>query len=79
MTNFNFYDYDSSDISEAIDAVTGDDVQQLCLDDEHLYWYIVQDGGVDDNDAGAETIDDLYDTEVVEKIQAYLEANYEAS
>jgi hypothetical protein len=74
---FNFYDYEDSDVSEAVEAVTGDDVQHLCLDDEHIFWYVLEDGAVDDNDLGAESIEDLYDTEVLKKIQAYLEENYE--
>jgi hypothetical protein len=70
-------DFEYTDISEAVDAVTGDDVQYLCLDDEHTFWYVLEDGAVDDNDTGAESIEDIYGTEVLTKIQAYLEANYE--
>jgi predicted transcriptional regulator len=76
MSNFSFFDYEDSDISEAVKAVTGDDVIYTSIDEEHIFWYTLVDGVVDEDDIGVDSIVDLYSPEVLEEIQAYLEANY---
>jgi hypothetical protein len=78
MSDTSFYDYDDADVSEAVEAVTGEGVIRACIDDEHLFWYTLDsDGNIGENQAGAEGVDDLFSNEVAEKILAYLEAYYE--
>lgn len=78
MSDFSFYNYSTDDVSEAVHAVTGDTVIYTSIDDEHVFWFILDDdGSIAEDDIGAEGIDDLYPAEVVEGIQAYLQSNYE--
>jgi FAD/FMN-containing dehydrogenase len=74
-------DFEYADISEAVEAVTGDSVVYTSIDDEHTFWFILsEDWFIDEEDSAyAECLDDLYPDEVLEKVLAYLEANYESN
>jgi hypothetical protein len=78
MEDFSFFDYDNSDIAEAVEAVTGDTVVYTSIDDEHAYWFVVEDEDepITYENPNVEGIDELYPPEVLQQIEAYLVANY---
>jgi hypothetical protein len=79
MSTFDIYDYEYTDISEAVEAVTGTTVVYTSIDDEHAFWFVVEDENesITYDNPNAEFLDELYSEEDLDKVQAYLEANYE--
>lgn len=79
MTEYTFGNYDDTDVTEAVEAVTGDTAVYTSIDDEHWLWFIrdSEDGSLSYESPNAECLEDLYLGEELDKIQAYLEANCE--
>jgi hypothetical protein len=80
VDDFSYLNYEDDDISAAIKAVTGDNAVFACIDDEHVFWFVVENEGdtptYDDNLGCAEFLEDLYSEDQLKEIQAYLEENY---
>jgi hypothetical protein len=68
------YDFDTDVVAEAVYAVIGDRVVYTSIDDEHVFWYVLDDEGKIDEQysAGAEGLDDIYSAEQLEAVLAYL-------
>jgi hypothetical protein len=79
MTDYTIGNYEDTDVAEAVEAVTGDTVLYTSIDDEHWLWFVdnSEDGSLSYENPNAECLEDLYSKEDLDKIQAYLEANYE--
>jgi hypothetical protein len=68
------FDFDTDVVAEAVYAVIGDRVVYTSIDDEHVFWYVLDDEGKIDEEysAGAEGLDDIYSAEQLEEVLAYL-------
>jgi hypothetical protein len=67
------YDFDTDVVAEAVYAVIGDRVVYTSIDDEHVFWYVLdEDGKIDEDDLGVECVDELYSDEQVAAVIAWL-------
>ena len=81
MEEFYFSNYDDEDVAAAVKAVIGDNVVCTCIDDEHNFWFLLNDENetptYEDN-ASVDSITDFYTVEECAELQAFLEKNCKA-